>query len=134
MAMMLTLAKFSSSGAQGTLSDGLVKREEQNREAVEKAGGRLIGYYAVAEGEWDMVTLVETPADFDAAAAARANQFFTSAVRAVPGLACRRGLALGGRLDAARVPLHGPRAGPWSLPACWFASTLTPVGRAQPAH
>jgi uncharacterized protein with GYD domain len=78
MAMMLTLAKFSSSGAQGTLSDGLVKREEQNREAVEKAGGRLIGYYAVAEGEWDMVTLVETPADFDAAAAARANQFFTS--------------------------------------------------------
>ena len=63
MAMYLVLGKYTAEGAAGVLKDGAKSRPEVSAKVVAESGGRLHGWYAVADGEWHLAMLVEYPND-----------------------------------------------------------------------
>jgi hypothetical protein len=57
MAVYLLLAKLSPEGAKGVQKDGLVRRREIAEKVVAAGGGKVLGYYACGDAEWDVVNL-----------------------------------------------------------------------------
>jgi len=54
------LGKFTDEGIKAIKESP--KRVEEQRTAVEKAGGKLLGFYYTM-GEYDFVSIVESPSD-----------------------------------------------------------------------
>jgi uncharacterized protein with GYD domain len=61
MATYLLLAKLSPEGAKGVMSEGAVNRREVAEKMAATGGGRVLAYYAVNDGDWDFMNLVEWP-------------------------------------------------------------------------
>jgi len=60
MAMYLLMAKYSPAALKGIIETGS-DREAAAREAVEAAGGKLIGFYGMFGQEYNLAMLVEAP-------------------------------------------------------------------------
>ena len=63
MAVYMLLGKFSPEGAKGVQKEGFVARREMAARAATSFGGKLLGYYACGDAEWDVVNLFEGPDD-----------------------------------------------------------------------
>ena len=48
-----------------------MSRRENAEKAVGVAGGKVLGYYACGDAEWDLVNLFESPDEWGAAGAAK---------------------------------------------------------------
>ena len=57
----MILAKYSSTGAKAVLSEGFVSRQQAAERLMEAAGGGVIAYYAITDGDWDVVNVSEFP-------------------------------------------------------------------------
>ena len=65
MATSITLARWTEQGIRNARDT--VDRLEQARQAIERAGGRLTGFYWT-QGEYDLVAITEFPDDETATA------------------------------------------------------------------
>ena len=98
MALYLMMAKFSPEGAKGVQKEGFVSRRENAEKAVGVAGGKVLGYYACGDAEWDLVNLFESPDEWGAAGAAKTIATLTgtgafSHIRLHPLVTARRTMA-----------------------------------------
>src|SRR5215213_5624939 len=59
MPMYLTFAKYSPAAAASIYREGLVGRRKILEAYVSGLGGRLVDCYAVADEEWDIVSIME---------------------------------------------------------------------------
>ena len=60
MAMYLLMAKYSPAALKGIMETGS-DREAAAREAVEAAGGKLLGFYGMLGQEYHLAMIVEAP-------------------------------------------------------------------------
>jgi uncharacterized protein with GYD domain len=60
MTIMLGMGKFSAEATKGLLDMGPVKREEYFRQQVEGSGQKVLAYFLVEGGEYDVITLIDT--------------------------------------------------------------------------
>jgi uncharacterized protein with GYD domain len=60
MAMYMLMAKYSPAAIKGIMETGS-DREAAAREAIETAGGRLLGFYGMVGQEYNLAMIVETP-------------------------------------------------------------------------
>jgi len=70
MPLTLVLGKLSSEATKGLINEGLAAREEYFRGLAEPRGMKVHGYYFAEGGEWDVVVLLETNEDAEAAGVA----------------------------------------------------------------
>jgi len=61
MALFLQLATYSAQGSQAIAQDGFVARRSAIQEMLSSAGGSVVGYYAVTNGDWHVAAIVELP-------------------------------------------------------------------------
>jgi uncharacterized protein with GYD domain len=60
MAMYMLMAKYSPAALKGIIETGS-DREAAAREAVEAAGGKLLGFYGMFGQEYNLAMIVEAP-------------------------------------------------------------------------
>jgi uncharacterized protein with GYD domain len=58
--MYMLMAKYSPAAMKGIMETGS-DREAAAREAIETAGGRLLGFYGMVGQEYNLAMIVETP-------------------------------------------------------------------------
>jgi len=63
----LLMLKYSEKGAAAVVREGLVSRREALAKAASAVGGRIVGFWATDQGEWDAVFVLETPGEVDQA-------------------------------------------------------------------
>jgi len=63
----LLMLKYSEKGAAAVVREGLVSRREAVAKAASAVGGRIVGFWATDQGEWDAVFVLETPGEVDQA-------------------------------------------------------------------
>src|SRR3954470_20097019 len=71
MKTYMLLAKYSPEGAKGATDEGLCSRRAVAEKILNAVGGRLIAYYACADGDWDFMNITEWPDSTTAADIAR---------------------------------------------------------------
>ncbi len=60
MAMFMLLGKYSAASIKGILETG-ADREAAARQAIEAAGGKLVGFYGMLGQEYGMVIIADMP-------------------------------------------------------------------------
>ena len=66
MALVMLLAKFSPEGTKAVVSEGgMVERRAVAERYVAAVGGKVVGYFACADGEWDLVNISDLPETAD---------------------------------------------------------------------
>ena len=63
--IQLNLLKYSEKGAAAVVKEGLAARRAAVEKILKEFGGRLLGFWATDDGEWDAVFVIEVPTDFD---------------------------------------------------------------------
>lgn len=79
MARFLHLARYTANGMRGALVEGMVARQAMYDSVVSAAGGKLLSYHLVADGNWDIAIINDFPDELDHAAAARMAATFRAA-------------------------------------------------------
>jgi uncharacterized protein with GYD domain len=69
----LVMLKYSEKGAAAIVREGLVSRREAVAKVVSDLGGRILGFWATDQGEWDAVFVMETPGEADQAGGVSTN-------------------------------------------------------------
>jgi len=77
MKTYMLLAKYSPEGAKGATDEGLRARRAVAENILNAVGGRLIAYYACADGDWDFINITEWPDSTTAADTARIERTVT---------------------------------------------------------
>lgn len=68
MSLHMALIAFSAEAASGIRQEGAVAREQYLTKLISDQGGRVVGYYYIAGGEWDQAFIVDMPDDVATAA------------------------------------------------------------------
>ena len=71
MATYLHLARYSPSGMKAAIAEGMTARKSMYQTMVKAAGGTLISWQLVCDGDWDLAIIDEFPDNFDHATSAR---------------------------------------------------------------
>ena len=78
MKTYMLLAKFSPEGAKGATDEGMRSRRAVGDKVLGAMGGRVVAYYACADGDWDLVNITEWPDSATAADSARIVRTLTT--------------------------------------------------------
>ena len=71
MATYLHLARYTPSGMKAAIAEGMTARRNRYEKMVTAAGGTLITWQLVCDGDWDLAIMDEFPDNFDHATSAR---------------------------------------------------------------
>lgn len=78
MATYMHLARYNPAGLRAAMAEGMTARRAMYEKMVAAAGGRLISWHLIGDGDWDLAIFDEFPDSFDNAASAR----FSGALKA----------------------------------------------------
>ena len=73
MALYMNLVRLSSAGAKAVLKDGMAGRVANAEKTLAAVGGKVLGYYAIADGDYDYVAIMEIPDSMSNADAVRSG-------------------------------------------------------------